>query len=818
MSQTQNTDKTADRNRTANPAVKSSYEKIINSAHPNYFGGEVNVKLQSQDRLIQKTDDNPLQCPNSVSHKDSWKSVPEFDVPVVGGGFDKSINPYFWDSSRSFLILLGKVCIDAKLKECSRVQCCKTRVGMDSYAPACGWVGFREWAITAMSCQANLTPQQQETVVHAHLVNAVFACFKLVEFLPDSRYNSDNYSRAVLGPAVEVVDICNVIFWMLDIQRELDLVPTDYKGWDHQFVPKRLILPSIENSLEDLRGMEICKQRVWNLINLSERKSSELPTFINTLKRSTIQEAKHDLCSQTKCQLANIDTATTEQLCKCRQKPCKQYQCPNQKVADEILSDKRLSTEKITAWCTKDNSLLYRLFGWRRLVYPTESYMAISHVWSDGTGVGRKSNGTVNGCLFDYFARIADRLSCKGIWWDTLSIPGEPKARTEALSNMHENYKRAQVTVVHDLFLLTREYTDPESACLALVLSPWFARGWTALEFAKSDNVKVLFRGRTPTEPDIRDLDEEILAKGPRDSSRTHWLATCAITRLRQSLHNLTDILAVIRPRSTSWIRDRTIIPSLLAEVSKRDFSRTESEMTQTLIKHYFDSVPHTALLHGCPTMTEYGGFSWCPTTLDEMPIDVRRDLDYDKLDPITPTLFVDREDGSVRGKWYARPLYEVDMAIGTLKSLGKDIAAMIKIEVALHHWSHCLLLYHELNSDGPALLVMAIKESNYDTDNSEDNGDSGDDDDRSRDSDRSDHGGVYDDPLIDCQYMGAVLEFNVRERIDGTSVSRKGPEHDKIYVYPCMIRLGKVTSEEVLRRGNVNAKDILNGVIGDLE
>lgn len=51
-----------------------------------------------------------------------------------------------------------------------------------------------------------------------------------------------------------------------------------------------------------------------------------------------------------------------------------------------------------------------------RLVHANESYVAISHVWSDGTGAGGdKMNGNVNSCLFDYFARIAQELECDGI-------------------------------------------------------------------------------------------------------------------------------------------------------------------------------------------------------------------------------------------------------------------------------------------------------------------------------------------------------------------------------------------------------------------
>jgi len=53
---------------------------------------------------------------------------------------------------------------------------------------------------------------------------------------------------------------------------------------------------------------------------------------------------------------------------------------------------------------------------------PSRRYVAISHVWSDGTGVGINSPGNVNSCLAAYFARIAVRLGCSGVWWDSICV------------------------------------------------------------------------------------------------------------------------------------------------------------------------------------------------------------------------------------------------------------------------------------------------------------------------------------------------------------------------------------------------------------
>ncbi|EHK40494.1 hypothetical protein TRIATDRAFT_185877, partial [Trichoderma atroviride IMI 206040] len=80
----------------------------------------------------------------------------------------------------------------------------------------------------------------------------------------------------------------------------------------------------------------------------------------------------------------------------------------------------------------------------------------------------------------------------------TVSLPSieraahEPRARSKALNQMHANYANARYTVVHDSYLINFPWSDDGSPCLAIVLSTWFTRGWTALELAMSKRVKVL--------------------------------------------------------------------------------------------------------------------------------------------------------------------------------------------------------------------------------------------------------------------------------------------------------------------------------------
>ncbi|KAI3330277.1 hypothetical protein F4824DRAFT_515825 [Ustulina deusta] len=534
-----------------------------------------------------------------------------------------------------------------------------------------------------------------------------------------------------------MLEACNVINWMMSIQQYKGLFPIPPPNTRDK-LPGFLIGPAVQTALRELDSMRVCKNRLWNIVEVSKRKQMNLPDIVMSLRSHTLirHTDDHELCTQSKCQGAHLDSTAVRQLHKNPEgdnekcsKGCTDYIYPVDLLVPAL--EKGGETGQ-TAWSRAE----------RRLVPPGTSYIAISHVWSDGTGVGGKVHGHANSCLMDYFAAIAGHLQCDGIWWDTLCIPVDPNARSTALSKMHALYRHAKFTVVHDIYLAGLEWANPESACLALVLSPWFTRGWTALELAMSGDVKVIFKGSDPTKPDIRDLEVEILARDPSMASHTHWLASSVIRRLRSPIRSLSDLLAILRPRSTSWVRDRTLIASLLANVPDPDFTRKESEIIQQLIKH-IGFVPHATLLHDRPTMTDSGGFSWCPATLDDLPIKVEETDDND--DRLTV-----QHDGSIVGYWCARPVSPTDMKKRRVQPYGSEVSVVAKFETALLDWSNCLLLYQELDSEGPALLVTTLQVST-----SEDG-----------------------DLVIDCRYVGAALDSRSRKRdIINISKFEGGPD-----------------------------------------
>jgi hypothetical protein len=290
------------------------------------------------------------------------------------------------------------------------------------------------------------------------------------------------------------------------------------------------------------------------------------------------------------------------------------------------------SVDKLDEASLAGRPTAWRLDG-KSTIGVAEPYMAISHVWSDGTGNGVSANGEVNECLYRFFERIARRWQCTGIWWDAICIPKDKAAKDKAIKRMEHNYEGARITLVHDCYLRSWKWVDAETACLAIILSPWFSRGWTALELARSSRAKVIFKGNV-----IKDLDEDILSSSESDSA-CHRVATEAIRGLRKKrVDNLNDLLTVLGPRSTSWPRDMAMISALLVGTPKKAGGEKQHVIYQQVL-HKIGRISHGHLFHRSATMTD--NFSWCATNLLAMPMATR-----------TQNQLEIKDDGSIKGRW----------------------------------------------------------------------------------------------------------------------------------------------------------------------
>ncbi|KIW69473.1 hypothetical protein, variant [Phialophora macrospora] len=430
-----------------------------------------------------------------------------------------------------------------------------------------------------------------------------------------------------------------------------------------------------DESLQKASDLGICLNRLWNLISVCPRTWRDLPALMamtyghdekdpgsfrqledfslraSPASRSTpelIDQQTHDACTSDLCHFSSMDSTRVAQRHKCADLQSCYFlhftSNPNESLGRMLWNSRSTSSEgQIYSPMQVDSD-----------------YVAISHVWSDGTGAGTEGRGMVNSCLFDFFCTIARQLGCHGIWWDAISIPLEPKARAQALRTMHSHFSSAKHTVVHDEYLIHFPWKEDGTPCLALLLSPWFTRGWTAVELAVSHSVKVLFKDPTgATMPLIKDLENDVLANTPT-CSLGHLIASSIIRKLRTITtrnRSLAGLMAILKTRSNSWPRDRAVIAALLAGIKPDiDAVNMQARVTQQIISSY-STVRGSFLIHGSPTISTHGPLSWCPSNLfNEGPTILSKEFQAWN----TLNLTVDQTTGALLGNFIVFNLFAV--------------------------------------------------------------------------------------------------------------------------------------------------------------
>ncbi|CAG1976037.1 unnamed protein product [Fusarium graminearum] len=596
----------------------------------------------------------------------------------------------------TFLDVVQLFCLQTQLRDCNFPRCKESRKHLDKFLPTCEkWERLRDWVLTGASCQLAAAKAGYQWLDD-------FSAFQL-DNLMELKIQS-----GLTGDPVAVFDVCKMShFWLSQVQAPCRRFANGFLsfwrndpstwGWNNSSIPKHVTLPAVERALQKARLLRLCKNRVWNLAYSSERGENDIYALMELAEQAKNSDAlshpEHEACSATQCLFQDENSTLKKQLHKCAEQNCSGKFFPLPELNDAV------HLGRSTAWPTASmNSDKISLLP------ESTQFMAISHVWSDGTGIGVSQAGEVNSCLLLYFKSLAEELACDGIWWDAVCIPPERQARRKAISKMHENYLLAKHTLVHDRYLLQCDWAEDGSPALALILSPWFTRGWTALELSVSKSVKVLFRDLSSTSGYvIKDLDNDILVNG-NFAKPGHLVAAAVISRLRRNEPSITDLLMIMRTRSTTWTRDRIAIASMLARVSDYDYEDSPADATIKIMRLYME-VPLNFLLHGYETVSSSGGpFSWCPLNLlDGTPATLSNTPSRSDLNG---NILVDRL-GAAIGVWRIRLLKEEDKR--TLRPHAMHLSVQYRVSKTLEEkWDHCLLLYRDdmQTHQHPALLL----------------------------------------------------------------------------------------------------------------
>ncbi|KAI5837094.1 hypothetical protein DFP73DRAFT_487776, partial [Morchella snyderi] len=294
------------------------------------------------------------------------------------------------------------------------------------------------------------------------------------------------------------------------------------------------------------KELGLCPQRVWTLAAGAPGRELALTVLIPPVSQTSPiwQQDGHSSCTPDLCVQSSLDFTRMEQLHLCDSPHTSCYKTTDlfpQDILVRAIELQRANTENYipTAWALDGKSI----------IKPGQRFMAISHVWSDGTGNGTWKQGVVNVCLWDHFCTLARMLDCVGIWWDAITLPQDKGARIQAINTMDKHYSNAHVTLVHDRYLSTSQWLGSAQACFAIIMSSWFTRGWTALELAISSkhSIKVLFDNHG--QPVLKDLEEEILDNKGDISYAFHQLSSSIIRSLRDCPKGFDNLLTALGSR-----------------------------------------------------------------------------------------------------------------------------------------------------------------------------------------------------------------------------------------------------------------------------
>lgn len=225
--------------------------------------------------------------------------------------------------------------------------------------------------------------------------------------------------------------------------------------------------------------------------------------YLSTWDR-VILKKDHSRCgSSTSCQAHQLNPKTykTQHIAGC-------LGCQEHGLSSESISSILVPAKTIVPLVTVDS---------QRLESPVEavaadisrveavpSYVAISHVWSDGKG-----NPHRNLLPLCQLQRLQDRANALypserhpvPFWMDTLCVPVGKEfwpVRNRALNRMKSTYKSAEKILVFDTSLeIVDSSVAAEEALLRIRYSPWSSRLWTMQEGRLGLNVYFQFRDKS---------------------------------------------------------------------------------------------------------------------------------------------------------------------------------------------------------------------------------------------------------------------------------------------------------------------------------
>jgi hypothetical protein len=353
------------------------------------------------------------------------------------------------------------------------------------------------------------------------------------------------------------------------------------------------------------------------------------PMISSMSVRQGADDSAGELCSMSTCssRLLHEDSYTTKHVEGCSG-------CYDM-VADydEILSILRGgSIPLILSIDPEDDSATIKLVESE----PSFSYVAISHVWSDG--LGNPQTSALPRCQLLRLSNLIRHLPGQGadmllFWMDTICCPpdsaGQNEAQDLAISMMRKTYEEATVVLVLDSWLLEQniEKMPDEEVLMRIVCSGWNSRLWTLQEGALASSLFFQFSNAA------YDVDKGLnRLLNVQSTSLGVSLKSTIIQRIHEfrgfrKIENdisvrLFALANALKFRSTSVASDEPLCLSALLGFDTRVFINVPPEDRMRIFWDHFKSIPYMLIVFPFPRL-KAGGAAWAPQSF----LSPKRDL-----------------------------------------------------------------------------------------------------------------------------------------------------------------------------------------------
>ncbi|EGX50626.1 hypothetical protein AOL_s00075g52 [Orbilia oligospora ATCC 24927] len=285
------------------------------------------------------------------------------------------------------------------IKYCTNVACTFTREKFMAIAPRIPeYPKLQDLILTVLSCWvANSTPKTpcpKLKTAGRFCVHFLEACSASLPALIESSKTDKSLQK--------LFRICELFYFVVTIMA--GGMTLDLNGIATQAIFSPSMIEQVVYSCGtiDKAPEGVCKHRLWNLASSSARGLVEIFSISEMVRQegcelsSKFHLEKHGACNVQICQLNDENTTKVPQLhLLCKSQNCGTINFSQAKLNKIDIAE--ISKPGATAWTLNEKD-----------PQPgAKNYLAISHVWANGTGVGEHTPGNVNRCLFRYFKTIA---------------------------------------------------------------------------------------------------------------------------------------------------------------------------------------------------------------------------------------------------------------------------------------------------------------------------------------------------------------------------------------------------------------------------